>query len=488
MTATAHQRPHPVVDRGVDEASADELLSMATAALHGRRLAEVAELRLGAQWAILHGHPRDDRDPMVSPGGDGAPDVREYAIPEYAMARETHPATTRALIADALDLIHRLPRVWAIVVAGECEPWVARKVAVLSRPLSVASVRVVDAAVSRAIAAHAPSTVIQIAQAKVIEADPETHAAERERSRHERYVSVSRSDEFGYRHVISRTTAGDAAWIDGLVERVAEILAEQPDAADNPLRLSHNHDELRSIAFGWLARPVDLIKLLLDHTDLSGSRPVWAPDHLEETIQHLSSLTPRQLSSLRPRATLFVHVTDVALATRTGVARIEGVGPISTPHLADVFGHADVTVTQVLDLSRRRRADAYEHPERLKDQVWNTTGGDIFPFSPRTATRSGVDFDHVVPFNDTGPPGQTGTHNSAPLRRRHHRWKTHGGYRYHLVGHGRHLWQTPHGLCLLTDHRGTRRLTAEQSETMLAAPPGVEIYFSPAMDSVTLEP
>ncbi len=471
----------------MDESSASELLVLATDALRSRRLAEVAEMELAVQWAVLHARPRDDRDPMVSPGGDGSPDVREFAIPEYAMARETHAMTTRSLIADALDLVHRLPRTWKVVAAGECEPWVARKVAALSRALSAASVRIVDAAVSRAIAAHAPSTVIQIAQAKVIEADPETHAAERERSRHDRYVSVSRSDEFGYRHVVARTTVGDAAWIDGLVERVGEILAGELDVKGQPLRLTHNHDELRSLAFGWLARPVDLIRLLLAHTDLTGPRPAWAPDHLEGTVQLLSGLSCRQLASLRPRTTLFVHVTDTALKSRSGVARIEGVGPIGIGNLADLLGHSDVTVTQVLDLSGRRRVDAYEHPERIKDQVWNLSGGDIFPFTPRTATRDGVDFDHVVPYDVDGPPGQTGPHNCGPLRRRHHRWKTHGGYRYQPVGPGRHLWRTPHGLCLLTDHRGTHRLTPEQSDMMLTAPPGVEIYFTPTMDGARLE-
>ena len=115
-----------------DEAIAGQLLDLATQALRSRRLAEVEELRLAIQWAVLHGHPRDereDRDPMVIPGGDGTPPVREHAIPEYAMARETHPATTRALIADGLDLVHRLPLTWAVVEAGDCEPWVARKVA-----------------------------------------------------------------------------------------------------------------------------------------------------------------------------------------------------------------------------------------------------------------------------------------------------------------------------------------------------------------------
>lgn len=65
--------------QAADEASAGQLLTLATQALHARRLAEVTELRLAIQWAILHGHPRDElegRDPMVSPGGDGTPPVR----------------------------------------------------------------------------------------------------------------------------------------------------------------------------------------------------------------------------------------------------------------------------------------------------------------------------------------------------------------------------------------------------------------------------
>ncbi|CAA9402349.1 MAG: hypothetical protein AVDCRST_MAG32-3045, partial [uncultured Nocardioides sp.] len=385
----------------VDEVSATALLSRATSALRTRRLAEVAELELALQWAVLNGHPVDERDPMISPAGDGAPPVREHAVPELAMARETHAMTTRALLADALDLADRLPRTWAFVRAGDCEPWVARKVAVISRALLAHEVGIVDAAVSRAIAGHSPSTVLEIARAKVIEADPATHAAERERSRHERYVSLSRADELGYRCVISRVTAGDAAWVDAMVDRVAEILADQLDPDGRPLRLSHNHDELRSLAFGWLGRPADLLRLLLEHivpeTEPETGAPVqpaWAPDHLSDTVQRLCALPTRRLAAVRGRGRLFVHVTDTALTSRTGVARIEGVGPIAVSQLAEVLGHADVTVTPVLDLAMRRRADAYEHPEVVKDHVWTQTGGDVFPYSPRTATRNAVDFDH----------------------------------------------------------------------------------------------
>lgn len=469
--SSSHPAPEPLP--AAAEAPATQVLVLAADALRARRLAEVEELRLAIRWATIQGHPRGDRDPMVTPGGDGTPEVREHAIPELAMARETHPATTRALIADGLDLVHRLPRTWAVVEAGGCEPWVARKVAVLSRALLEDQVRTVDRAVARAIAGHAPSTVLEIARAKVIEADPETHRAERERERHRRYVSLSRADELGYRHVIARVGAGDAAWIDAMVERVAEILSAT-------MGHDHNHDELRSLAMGWLARPLDLLKLLLEHTDTTtGEVPAWASDHLAETVARLTTMPARRLAQLRNRGRLFVHVTDEALRTGVGVARIEGVGPIDVRQLHEVLGHADVTVTPVLDLAHRRRVDAYEHPETVKDHVWVQTGGDCFPWTPRSATRDGVDYDHAVPYDDTGPPGQTGPHNSGPLRRRHHRTKTHGGLTTRVVGPGRHLWRTPHRQAFLVDHTGTTRLTDDQAESMAQAiDDGVELYFS----------
>ncbi len=474
--------------QAADEASAGHLLDLATQALTARRLAEVAELQLAIQWAVVHGHTRDEadrrRDPMVTPGGDGTPSLREHAIPELAMARETHPATTRALIADGLDLVHRLPRTWAIVEVGECEPWVARKVAVLCRALLAEQVARVDRAVAKAIRGHAPSTVLEIARAKVIEADPETHRAERERLRHERYVRLSRTDEHGYRCIVARVTAGDAAWIDAMVDRVADILATTHG-------VDHNHDELRSLALGWLARPAELIKLLLEHTEPGGPpgaddetdvdrHPAWLPERTLGALEVFCSLPARRLERLRSRGRLFVHITDEALCTGSGVARVEGVGPIDIHQLHEVLGNAAVTVTPVLDLRMRRRVDAYEHPETVKDHVWTQTGGDCFPYSPRTATRDGVDYDHSTSYDDTGPPGQTGPHNSGPLRRTHHRWKTFGGYECRVAGPGRHLWTTPHGRAFLVDHTGTQRLTPHQADVMSDAPDGVEVYWTEA--------
>ena len=105
------------------------------------------------------------------------------------------------------------------------------------------------------------------------------------------------------------------------------------------------------------------------------------------------------------------------------------------------------------------------------------------PYTPRTDTRDTVDYDHAIPYDDTGPPGQTGPHNSGPLRRRHHRTKTHGGFTTRVVGPARHLWRTPHGLTYLVDHTGTTRIPEHHATAMTdAADDGVELYFTPSLD------
>src|SRR3954451_9972065 len=101
---------------------------------------------------------------------------------------------------------------------------------------------------------------------------------------------------------------------------------------------------------------------------------------MHDTVARLCALPAKRLASLRNRGQLFVHLSEVALRSGQGVARIEGVGPIDVTQLAEVLGHCDVTVTPVLDLAGRPRTDAYEHPEVLKDHVWALTGGDVFPF------------------------------------------------------------------------------------------------------------
>jgi hypothetical protein len=76
----------------------------------------------------------------------------------------------RTLAGQALDLRHRLPRLWEATRALLVEPWVAQKIATMTRPLTAEQARLVDAAVVEAIE-ESPGRMLAIAEAKTIEAD-----------------------------------------------------------------------------------------------------------------------------------------------------------------------------------------------------------------------------------------------------------------------------------------------------------------------------
>lgn len=460
--------------KGLADLGPAELLAAAERSVARRRQAEVDELHVVAAWADLHStDPRADpetgrrvwaEDRLLRPGGEGTPAVREFCIGELAVARQVHPLACESALADVLDLRHRLPRVWRLVERLECEVWVARKVARMSRRLPAGRVDVLDLAVSAAIAGESPGRVLRICEAKVIEADPECHAAALEAERRRRYVALSRSDEHGLRQVIARVNAGDAVWVDALVGRVAELIADRHAGA--------GHDELRSIAFGWLARPAEVLKLLLEGQE--GDETCRATAFPEDLLDALRAVRP---SRLRPRVRLFVHLSELALAGMAApVARVEGIGPLLADH--ELFAGCQVTVTPVIDLNDRVSVDCYEHPTWLRQRRLLITPTDCFPYASGVPGLAGrPDLDHATPYDDTGPPGQTGLHNSAPIGRRHHRWKTHAGYTSRQSGTTRWVWRTPHGRHYLVDHTGTRRLDDDAGALILGAPSGVEIYL-----------
>ena len=104
----------------------------------------------------------------------------------------------------------------------------------------------------------------------------------------------------------------------------------------------------------------------------------------------------------------------------------------------------------VVVVGRRVPARIAEHV-RLRDKTC------VHPYCNRPA-RS-CDLDHIEPYDNTGPPGQTSTDNLACLCRLHHRMKTHGGWTYTMVEPGVFLWRNPHGHTYLRDHTGTTDLT-----------------------------
>ena len=102
--------------------------------------AECRTLELVCAWADLHTREPGEYSPLVERakfyGGAGTPEISEFCVAELAALQGTGMLSAQLLMADALDLRHRLPRLWTQVQAGQVRGWHARKVAEMTRPLS----------------------------------------------------------------------------------------------------------------------------------------------------------------------------------------------------------------------------------------------------------------------------------------------------------------------------------------------------------------
>jgi hypothetical protein len=97
------------------------------------RRVEFERLVLAREWALaqLVTDPDHLNDPRRLPTPLGAVGlaVDEYAPAELAAALGMHPLAGRHLMADAVDIESRLPRLWEACARGRVEVWVARTIA-----------------------------------------------------------------------------------------------------------------------------------------------------------------------------------------------------------------------------------------------------------------------------------------------------------------------------------------------------------------------
>ena len=135
------------------------------------RAAERGKLRMAAHWCVLHPATADTGtatwagasllagsvlDADESLGGDGTPAVSAFAPEPLAATLGVATQTAMKLIADALDLQHRLPRIWRLVERLEVEPYKARHVAQATHRLSQGRGRL------RRRAARRPAALLQL--------------------------------------------------------------------------------------------------------------------------------------------------------------------------------------------------------------------------------------------------------------------------------------------------------------------------------------
>src|SRR5829696_4950664 len=486
------------------DSSVSGLDAVMTASLISRAHRRVLEqecllLDLAAHWADLN-HPASASpieqtlpggEQARTLGGEGTPEVLEFAAAELGSRMETTTGSARALMADALDLRHRLPQLWQQIRAGRLRVWQARKVAAATRHLSVDAARQVDSAVAELIISLPWNRFQLVLAAKIIEADPKAAEERTKIWEAERFVRSRNTEQSGLRLLIARANAGDVIWFMASVNRIADILHLKGDF--------DSADARRSKAIGILAQPALALQLLWEfrgeqHTavepqrsdelidnqpDPLRDRPIDAPtgNVPEESVPDpVAPSTDRQLivqptgidiRRLRPQVVLHVHLSQEALLASLangpggagcGAARLEGVGPMTLGQVQRFMAQTAcvVKVQPVIDPDSTPPVDAYEVPRRMREAMFLRTPAGCFPFSARLGRR--VDLDHTVPYRPPdrdGPPGQTALGNLGALSRSEHRLKTHNRWRVRQPEPGVYMWRSPTNAHYLVTNAGT---------------------------------
>ena len=457
---------------GLDAAGA----AAAVSAVHQRMVEqECLLLQLAAHWADLHSpdsvsaDPGPGRERARRLGGEGTPEVLEFAAAELGARQATTTGAGRALLADALDLRHRLPQIWTRVLAGGVRVWRARKVAQATRHLSRDAAAQVDVAVAGLIASLPWNRFETVLAAKIIEADPAGAEQRAKVWEAERFVRTGRTGEGGLKLLVARAEAGDVIWFMAAVNRIAEILRLEGSAETVEVR--------RAQAIGILAQPARALELLFAHQgdqvrtddpDLEPA-PVDEEDGPADEHQTLRVVEPPvDPRRARPTVVLHIHLSEEALLAHlagsdcgAGVARIEQVGPVTLGQVQRFLNRADcdIRLLAVIDPADTPPADAYQIPRRIREAMFLQTPASVFPWGTNTSRR--MDLDHTIPYRPPargGPPGQTATHNLGPLSRTEHRLKTDSRWRLRQPAQGLYLWRSPYGATYLVTNAGTQDL------------------------------
>ena len=138
----------------LDGLDADGTFVEAAATRQAERRVQAKQLWLAMHWADLHavlarpGAVGKGRERLVRLGGDGSPEVAEFAPAELGAVLGMTDGAAKGLIGDGLDLRHRFPLLWRRVQAGVVEVWLARRIVQEARPLIEEAAAAVDARIA----------------------------------------------------------------------------------------------------------------------------------------------------------------------------------------------------------------------------------------------------------------------------------------------------------------------------------------------------
>jgi hypothetical protein len=381
-------------------------------------------------WVSRFGMP--GADTMLELAGAGAPEVSDFAVTELSTALGRTRESGRLLVGDVVETKHRLPKVWARLVAGQVTAWRVRRLAEATRGLSAEAAAFVDAQVAHVVHTTGPAVIHRLVLEAAARFEPEA-------------TEVTECDTrsnlcFDLDLDTPATSVGTASAVSayGLLDRAdAEDLEAVIRQLAHQLYLDGSTDPLavrRAKALGYLARgqevlPEEDVRATQDGRATEGGRAARSAsdERRPDRVSNAPSV-PGTRTALCRTVILTVHLSDAAL---TGAPQVDPVTGKLGLNLARLENHrqlltadtvrewcgtpgTQVIVKPVIDLHDTVAVSSYEVPDRIATRVKLTRTTCAFPHCTRPA--ESADLDHTVEYVPTdrgGPPGQTSTDNLA---------------------------------------------------------------------------
>jgi hypothetical protein len=433
--------------------TAAAVLAFARAQTAAANVAESNKLQAAVAWASMHSVDSleaaatvwEHGETGVPVAGPGAPLVGEFCVPEFAAAVGLPTEAGKDYLGEAVEARHRLPRVWARVVAGDLPAWRARRIARATIALSAEAAAFVDAHVAHVAHKVRPAQLDRLVEEAIGRFMPAEADRRRQQAADGRCFTVDTRQPSlrGTSTVYGELDLADALDLDAAVTAGAQALAD--------LGSTESLDVRRAVAIGDLARRQLTLDLTTDEASADG-------------LGDVDPEGPRRRTRKPRQVVLYVHLSEAAVTPGADLVgefgRVENTrGPVHAEQIRQWCAHPDaqVTVKPVLDLNEHLDVEAYEVRGRLREQTLLTHPTCVFPWCTRPSRglepgEHDADCDHRVPY---AVVQHSCSCNLAPLCRRHHRAKTHAGWTYTALERGSYLWRSPHGYQFLRDHHGT---------------------------------
>ncbi|SDT33074.1 hypothetical protein SAMN04489812_5222 [Microlunatus soli] len=277
---------------GVDPAclATDQLLDQVTASDWLVRVGLNSRLISIANWAdrfpadsiAPHQLAIPGGDRPIRPGGDGTPEVTRFCVTDLAAHLHKPTGTAERMIADALDLRHRLPRVWARLCRYEIDGLDGQTIARQTRHLTLEQALDVDRSIADFVGRFSYGRLLSQLEAIIIRVDAVTIKKLAEQAAQEVGVWINQSNQHGIKGMFIKAKTPAIIRFYAQVTRIADILARRGHTGSK--------DERMAAAIDVLANPLDAVRMIAEDTEPT----LFDPDPDDD------SLLPRPMGGACP--------------------------------------------------------------------------------------------------------------------------------------------------------------------------------------------